>query len=61
MSDGPERRRSDLGDPRPDAAKTAQDEKAAARAAALRENLRRRKAQAKKAAPKPQDGGEWTE
>ncbi len=48
--------------------KPAQDEKAAARAAALRENLRRRKGAAKVApsAPNmaaplaPQDEGKWT-
>ena len=60
MSDEPERRRSERGDPRAEPAQRAQDEKAAARAAALRENLRRRKVAAKKAAPAPRDGGTWT-
>ena len=60
MSDEPERRRSDLGGPRVEPAKGAQDEKAAARVAALRENLRRRKAAARKAAPAPRDGDTWT-
>ena len=61
MSDERERRRSDSGGPRAKPAEGAQDEKAAARAAALRENLRRRKAAPKKDAPAPRDGGTWTE
>jgi hypothetical protein len=52
--------RSDAHGPLPDAARAAQDEKAAARAAALRENLRRRKAAARKAESAPRDGSEWT-
>ncbi|HYA79689.1 MAG TPA: hypothetical protein VED87_02005 [Methylocystis sp.] len=60
MSDEPERRRSELCAPRAEPAQGEQDEKAAARAAALRENLRRRKAAAKKDAPAPRDRGTWT-
>jgi len=56
-----EDRREAKSGARLDAAQPPPDGKFAARAAALRDNLRRRKAAARKAAPAPRDGGGWTE